>query len=117
MPTIVTAYSFSRYPAFTAQQISKFTELLESCSLSALIPEDMTSRSGSSARSAISEPKTPENRDMYGRVSTVSSAAVEGEAPSLTSNPGGQALADIAREFGVEAQLVQALAQRLARLC
>jgi hypothetical protein len=80
------------------------------------------SRSGSSVRSAISEPKTPDNRDMYGRISSMSSVTVEGEAPNLNPSLGGErtgseALADIAREFGVEAQLVQALAQRLAGLC
>ncbi|KAF5380147.1 hypothetical protein D9615_006103 [Tricholomella constricta] len=95
--------------AFTAQQLNKFTELLESFSLSFPSPTaDVGSRSGSSARS---EPRTPENRDLYGRVSSISTVAVEGEAPRLSPSPGGEGedgetLAELAREFGVEAQLV-----------
>ncbi|KAG5653732.1 hypothetical protein H0H81_010989 [Sphagnurus paluster] len=106
--------------AFTTQQMNKFTEFFDSCSLQTPpLNTDPVSRSGSSAQS---EPRTPENRDLYGRVSTVSTAAVEGEAPRLSPSPGGEgedseALAELAREFGVEAQLVQALAHRLAGLC
>ncbi|RDB30252.1 hypothetical protein Hypma_007304 [Hypsizygus marmoreus] len=103
--------------AFTAQQLNKFTELLESCSLPLLRP--IANPASGSESSARSEPRTPENRDVYGRISNVSAAAVEGEGSRLSPNPAredGQALAELAREFGVEAQLVQALAQRLAGL-
>lgn len=104
--------------------MSKFAELLESASIAVPIRgPDVGSGSGSSARSEISsEPRTPENRDLYGRVCDVSAAAVEGKARRLEPAQNGEggdgaALAELAREFGVEAQLVQALAQRLAGLC
>ncbi|KAF8067678.1 hypothetical protein FPV67DRAFT_1149641 [Lyophyllum atratum] len=105
--------------AFTAQQLNNFTEFLESCSLP--VPSPMVDGGSPSALSARSEPRTPENRDLYGRVSDISSARVEGEARHWSPRPGdegkdGEALADLAREFGVEAQLVQALAHRLVGL-
>ncbi|KAG5644366.1 hypothetical protein DXG03_008663, partial [Asterophora parasitica] len=117
MLIIVQHSSHPLIPAFTDQQLNKFTEFLESRSLPLPSP-NTASRSASSARS---EPRTPETRDLYGRVSNVSTVAVEGEAPRLSPSPGGEGedgdtLASLAREFGVEAQLVQALAQRLAGL-
>ncbi|KAG6853362.1 hypothetical protein C0991_004981 [Blastosporella zonata] len=108
-----------RCHAFTAQQLNQFTEFLESCPPTANLTREAGSGSGSSG--ARSEPQTPENREAYGRVSNVSS--VEGDVPpSFTPRSTGdgedrEALAELAREFGVEAQLVQALAQRLAGLC
>jgi len=103
--------------AFTAQQISKFTELLDSCSLAPTSAPAPTPMSQSSSRSGCSQPRTPDNRGLYGRIST----APDGEASYRHPDAGGAhdagALADLAREFGVEAQLVQALAIRLAGLC
>ncbi|KAG6844811.1 hypothetical protein H0H87_003477 [Tephrocybe sp. NHM501043] len=100
--------------AFTAQQLNKFNEFLESCSPAICLNTAAASRSGSSAHS---EPRTPENHAAYGRVSDVSSANVEGDVPrSSGDGEDTETLADLAREFGVEAQLVQALAQRLASL-
>ncbi|GLB39240.1 putative ring finger [Lyophyllum shimeji] len=105
--------------AFTAQQLNKFTEFLETCT--PRVPSPKLGSGSGSGSSIRSEPRTPENRDLYGRVSDVSTATVEGEAQRLSPRPGGEgedgeALAELAREFGVEAQLVQALAQRLAGL-
>jgi len=106
--------------AFTAQQLNKFMEFLESCPLPFSPPiTESGCGSGSSTRSEL---RTPENRDMYGRVSDVSNATVEGETQRLSPSRGGEgedgeSLADLAREFGVEAHLVQALAHRLVGLC
>lgn len=101
--------------AFTSQQIKNFMELLESCSI--VLSPAQSPRSGStcSSPSTFSQSKTPENQDLDGRVSVL----IEREASSLSSNgdEGKKVLADLAREFGVEAHLVRALAQRLVELC
>ncbi|KAG6907747.1 hypothetical protein DXG01_007547 [Tephrocybe rancida] len=108
-----------RCHAFTAQQLNKFAEFLESCPppITSLVV-DVGSGTGTIARSEL---RTPESRDAYGRVSNISNARVEGDTPYTPSSAGEgedrQALAELAREFGVEAQLVQALAHRLSGLC
>lgn len=102
--------------AFTTQQISKFTELLESLSL-APRPSASASGSQSSSRSGSSQPRTPDNQGLSGHISPVFSREVSYRHPNTGAERNVGTLADLAREFGVEAYLVQALAQRLAALC
>ncbi|TFK39266.1 hypothetical protein BDQ12DRAFT_629803 [Crucibulum laeve] len=91
--------------AFTAQQIKRLADLAETCSVPVTVPERVmapiasgssTMSTSSSSQSQPSLPRTlvAENHDVY----------VASHTP----------FSDLAREFGVEAQLVQALAQRLA---
>ncbi|KAF9003258.1 hypothetical protein BDQ17DRAFT_1355829 [Cyathus striatus] len=80
--------------AFTTQQVRKFAELLRACSVT--LPEG-TEELCSSRNSA---PRTPSGGFQHGNFSV---------------HPGPvEPFGDLAREFGVEAQLVHALAQRLA---
>lgn len=108
--------SFNLLLAFTTQQISKFTELLESLSL-APRPSASASGSQSSSRSGSSQPRTPDNQGLSGHISPVFSREVSYRHPNTGAERNVGTLADLAREFGVEAYLVQALAQRLAALC
>jgi hypothetical protein len=103
--------------AFTAQQISKFTELLESCSLAPRPACSPAPGSRSSSRSGYSQPRTPDNQGMYGHGLAVVDREASYRHPVAGSERDTGALEDLAREFGIEAQLVQALAQRLAELC
>lgn len=96
--------------AFTAQQIRKFADLLEACSLPVPVPSFVSGSSVSDSTSRSSAPRTPANRDFDG--SQAMHPNSNGTPPQRNSQPFG----DIAREFGVEAQLVEALVQRLASL-
>ncbi|KAG6895436.1 hypothetical protein C0992_001222 [Termitomyces sp. T32_za158] len=92
--------------------LSKFAEFLEP-SPSLACP----SSHGPGLR-ARSEPRTPSDREGCDRVSsTVECKKALPATPSSGSDIEDKtALMELAREFGVEAQLVQALAQRLAGL-
>jgi hypothetical protein len=103
--------------AFTSQQISKFTELLESFSPAPHPASALASGSQSSSRSGHSQPRTPDNQGSCGRISTASNREASYRHPNAGDESDTGVLADLAREFGVEAHLVQALAQRLAGLC
>jgi len=103
--------------AFTAQQLNKFTELLESCSLAPRPACSSASGSRSSSRSGCSQPRTPDNQIMYGHGLDAADREASHRHPIAGSERDTGALEDLAREFGVEAHLVQALAQRLAELC
>ncbi|KAG6899617.1 hypothetical protein C0993_008697 [Termitomyces sp. T159_Od127] len=98
--------------AFTAQQLSKFTEFLEPS------PSPTCPLGSGPGLSAHSEPRTPSDHEGCERVSnTVECKAMFPPTPSSGSDVEDKmALVELAREFGVEAQLVQALAQRLAGL-
>lgn len=100
------------FPAFTAQQLSKFTEFLET-SASHACPLGR-----GPVLSAQSEPRTPSDREGCDRVTNiVGCKTVLPPTPTSGSDiEDKMALVELAREFGVEAQLVQALAQRLAGL-
>ncbi|KAF8886510.1 hypothetical protein BD779DRAFT_1673142 [Infundibulicybe gibba] len=93
-------------PAFTAQQLNKFSQLLESCSLSVPTDDEHDCPSSSPSGSGSSIPRTP-------GIST-NTNFIEVNAPPVQDTA---SFGDLAREFGVEAQLVQALARRLAGLC
>ncbi|KAH0581780.1 hypothetical protein H2248_011462 [Termitomyces sp. 'cryptogamus'] len=100
--------------AFTAQQLSKFAEFLEPSS-----PSPAACPSGHvpnlSAQSELQTPDDHEGRDCV--FNTIEGKITLPPTPSSGSDIEDKvALAELAREFGVEAQLVQALAQRLAGL-
>ena len=103
--------SLSNLLAFTTRQLSKFTELLKSNSIELPTPSIDTASSdpSSSPISTNDELETPDSRDM---ASHVYAAEEVGWEPSA----GTEVVAELAKEFGVEAQLVQALAQRLVAL-
>ncbi|KAG6873625.1 hypothetical protein C0995_013556 [Termitomyces sp. Mi166 len=99
--------------AFTVQQLSKFSEFLEPFPSAAGCPA-----SHGPGSSAQSEPRTPDDCEGCDRFSNTYKGKT---ALPLTPSSGSDiedkvTLAELAREFGVEAQLVQALAQRLAGL-
>lgn len=86
---------------FTGEQVRKFTALLEQLN----VPVPDVDSDMSSGRASVTE--TP-------------SESEQGSTPSMVRTPGergpGACFADLAKEFGVEAGLVQALANRLAGL-
>jgi hypothetical protein len=103
--------------AFTAQQTSKFTELLESVSLAPHPGSTSAHGSPSSSHSGYSQPRTPDNQALCGHNSALVNQETTYRHPNAGAERDAGAIADLAREFGVEAHLVQALAQRLAALC
>ena len=103
--------SLSSLLAFTTRQLSKFAELFKSESIehTASSTDAASSDPSSSPSSANDELKTPDSRDVTSRVYV---AGEVGREPTA----GTEVVAELAKEFGVEAQLVQALAQRLVAL-
>jgi len=104
--------SLSSLLAFTTRQLSKFAELLKSNSieLPASSTDAASSDPSSSPSSANDELETPDSRDTTSRV-----YMTEGEV-GWEPTADTEVVAELAKEFGVEAQLVQALAQRLVAL-
>jgi len=109
-------------PAFTGEQTRKFSELLDSCSL--VYGEHDSSGSGSRTSSPPTDLLTPDHNSNSTSQSrqqcqTLSQPQARTEV-ELANNNGevtGGPFGALAREFGVEAQLVQALAQRLSGMC
>jgi len=98
--------------AFTLQQIQRLVELARSRNLP-LPQSDVSLQSDASDPSVSTELLTPLNRDsptmrFPERVLSTS----QGDKPHAESP-----LDALAREFGVDAHIVEALAQRLAGLC
>jgi hypothetical protein len=93
--------------AFTPQQLRQLIELAEANSLP--LPSNTVSRPSEVASTASFTPSTP--------VSVESAIlSVNTKVRSAPSNA-DESLEELAKEFGVDAQVVQALAQRLAKLC
>lgn len=99
--------------------MSKFAELAEACGLPVLRPtsneQDEEEVEVPRSDSGISAPRTPDSNREPGQQQN---KGVELNSPEGASPGGGDQgpFVELAREFGVEAQLVQALAQRLAGL-
>ena len=88
---------------FTAQQHHKFVEILESCSGIPTLSQIASNVASCVPNSRMHSPKSQTIRTS--------------DSPTGSNRQGDdEAFANIAKEFGVEAQLVQALAQRLAVL-
>jgi hypothetical protein len=96
--------------AFTSQQMGKLSALLDSASPPA--PNSAPPTKGGNAaafdhRSVISLVPVPiKEREN-----------IKAPTPQVESRLGQQSLGALAKEFGIEAHLVEALAQRLSAMC
>ncbi|TFK71848.1 hypothetical protein BDN72DRAFT_399365 [Pluteus cervinus] len=109
--------------AFTVQQNNQLMTYLETSSIP--VPPvgeygDDDRSSNTTQASGMSQPRTPANRitesPNHGYViSGQRLSAQKRDTPTL-NNPNAT-ISDLAKEFGVEAQLVQALAHRLSGMC
>ncbi|KAF8970368.1 hypothetical protein BDZ97DRAFT_1902071 [Flammula alnicola] len=97
--------------AFTTHQIQRFAELAQACSLP-LLENDLSRMSDSSDMSGSSALRTPSSQDSS---IMVSSQRLLNRSQSQSETDGS--LDELAKEFGIDAHVVQALAQRLAKLC
>ncbi len=107
LPMLRNFYLKCNIIAFTPQQLRQLIELAEANSLP--LPSSTVSRPSEVASTASFTSSTPvgvENAILL----------VNTKVQSAPSNADGS-LEELAKEFGVDAQVVQALAQRLAKLC
>ncbi|KDR76446.1 hypothetical protein GALMADRAFT_445568 [Galerina marginata CBS 339.88] len=100
--------------AFTIHQIQRLTELAQTSSLPLPVSDaDLDIQaSPSSSFSVPSALRTPPIQD----ISISAANPVQLNRPLVHDNS-DSSLEDLAKEFGVDTQVVQALAQRLAKLC
>lgn len=111
--------------AFTSQQVHQFIAFLEASSIPIPTTLDLLEDDHSSNSTIVtgqSQPLTPatgdlENSFLQLALTSTTSHRPQHEIPAnMTTTNATLNLNEIAKEFGVEAQLVQALAQRLSEL-
>jgi hypothetical protein len=104
--------------AFTANQIRKLIEFSETHSLP--LPDSdlsLLSEPSDFTRSGSSGPRTPSSSREYDNAAFYYNTNQQMLNKSQTGGHADNSLQDLAKEFGVDPHVVQALAQRLAGMC